>query len=78
MLNFEDIANQLRADGHYQMADAIFSHGVGVNNLNDALKFKEQCATDSTALETGARKDAFNWVFKAAAELCNDKPISSE
>jgi len=75
MLNFELIADQLEADGHQEMANAMRSHGNCAADLKAALDFSDQCAKEESAASTGATRDAQNWLMKAAREVCTDQEL---
>lgn len=77
MLNFEHIAEQLEADGHFEMAGAIRLHGNCASDLKAALDFSDQCAKEESAASTGAARDARNWVMKAARDVCASQELVS-
>ena len=70
MLNFKRIADQLEADGHYDISNAVRAHGNCASDLKAALDFSDKCAMEESAAATGAARDACNWLMKAARDIC--------
>jgi hypothetical protein len=70
MLNFEQIANQLEADGHSDISHAVRAHGNCTYDLKAALEFSDQCSREESSAATGASRDARNWIMKAARDVC--------
>jgi hypothetical protein len=77
MLNFESIAEQLEADGHVVMANAIKAHGRCAADLNAALDFSDLCAKDESSSSTGAARDALEWIMRAARDICSGQELVS-
>lgn len=75
MLNFEQIAEQLEADGHYQMANAVKAQGRCTADLSAALDFSDLCTKDENSAATGAAKDAREWIMRAVRDVCANKEM---